>query len=37
MSSKQGPRAVGMRTAADAACHRHRQGWMSDMGTEVAA
>lgn len=37
MSSKQGPRVAGRRTAANAACHRHLQGLMIDMGTEVAA
>lgn len=36
MSSKQGPRAAGMRTSASAAGHRHDPGRMIDRGTEVA-
>ncbi|CAJ0687558.1 hypothetical protein R11007_00898 [Ralstonia holmesii] len=36
MSSKQGPRAAGMRTAANAAGHRHHSARMIDMRGEVA-
>jgi len=37
MSSKQGPHAVGMRTTANIARHRHDQAKMIDKGQEVAA
>lgn len=31
MSSKQGPREAEMRTSANAACRRKRQGWKIDL------
>jgi len=37
MSSKQGPHAVGMRAAANAARHRHHLATMIDHFKEVAA
>lgn len=37
MSSKQGPRTAGMRTAANAASHRHHQDRMLGICEEGAA
>lgn len=37
MSSKQGPRVVGRRASANAACHRHPLDKLTGTLSEVAA
>jgi len=36
MSSKQGPRAAGMRTTANGFGRRHRAAFFNDTGSEAA-